>query len=157
MNSDSCWAKLRNRSLQEQIAAITPAYLENVHRDRKRGDWFASETQPLLGVDVDKIPFAKEGGYQIYRGDHPPPVLILRLGNLNSVVREAIQEFLEISDFKLVPENIGLQKRYSALYKKFLDEIVHPQAYLDEIYRSGYVNHFYTPQEAQAFRTKWTQ
>ena len=147
--------ELRKKSPQEQVALIMPIYLKDPYFIPGRKDWFASEMRPLLGLDVYKTPFAKERGYQVYVGEHPP-VLILKLEKLASVAREAVQGFLGIPDFELVPAaNTAAEAGYATAYEKFLERLVLPQPYLDEIYAARYVNHFYTKAEIRNFRKRW--
>jgi hypothetical protein len=122
--------------------------------------WFDLELKPLFGIDVFSEPFPKEQGYCIYKSQKAV-LLVLRLESLEECVGEAFNEFLGIKDFRLVPFNTAEQKikipgtKYYALYEDFKREIHLSPAYLDKMYSSKLVKHFYTEEEIESFRQRW--
>ena len=117
-------------------------------------EFFDRELKGIFGVDVYASEFPKSRGYHIYRSTQAD-VLLIRLENLNTCAREAFKEFLGIDNFTLKSENVGLQKIYAPLYKKFLDSITWPESYLDKFYESKFMKHFYTQNEIKGFRENW--
>lgn len=116
--------------------------------------WLDTELKPVFGIDVFEYPFKLEQGYQIYQGDRAD-VLLLKLECLNEIVTESMEAFLSVKEFQLKPENIGADKDYAHIYRSFKQQIKLPEAYLDHMYGSKYVQHFYSQQEIDAFRAKW--
>jgi hypothetical protein len=98
--------------------------------------------------------FPKSKGYKIYEGDKVD-ILLIRLENLNQCAREAFKDFLNIDNFTLINTNIGSEKDYAPIYKKFRDAIALPDSYIDEMYNSKYARHFYTEAEINKFRARW--
>lgn len=116
--------------------------------------FFDRELKGVFGVDVFAEEFPKEIGYKIYKGERAH-VLLVRLENLNGAAQDALKEFLGLDRFVIVNKNIGSQKDYGDLYRRFLDTIVLPAAYLDKLYQSRFMQHFYTPDEIKRFELKW--
>ena len=154
-------SRLRYDSLDAVAAEVTRLFLENYLEDRaiERIDlnpltWFDSELQKVFGLDVYATEFDKARGYQIYDGERAR-LLLMRLEDLDRIHGEALKEFLDVESFTLVKANTGRAKAYSELYKTFLDNLVLPAEYVDELYASRYARHFYTEQEIQTFRGRW--
>ena len=119
-------------------------------------EFFEKELKEAFGVDVYASEFPKSRGYKIYQNTLAD-VLLIRLENLSSCAQEAFNEFLNINNFILKSENIGAQKIYAPLYKKFLQTITWPESYLDTFYESKFMKHFYTENEIEGFRDNWRQ
>ena len=62
---------------------------------------------------------------------------------------------MNIDEFTLVKSNIGDDKAYHGLYRGFLEFIVLPDSYIDKMYTSKYVRHFYSEEEIEAFKARW--
>lgn len=118
--------------------------------------WIDRELNGVLGIDVYATPFSREKGYEIY---HSPQadLLLIRLKDLNRCASQAICEFLGLDAFTLENANVAEDKAYVDVYRAFKAQITFPAAYLDRMYDSGFVRHFYSEAERQAFRAKWTQ
>ena len=117
-------------------------------------EFFDRELKEIFGVDVYVSEFPKTKGYNIYRSTRAD-VLLIRLEDLNARAGQAFNEFLNIDNFILKSENVGSQKIYAPLYKRFLQTITWPESYLDKFYESKFMNHFYTENEIKGFRKKW--
>jgi Putative capsular polysaccharide synthesis protein. len=116
--------------------------------------WFDCELKCVFDVDVFTCEFPKTRGYKIYEAPRAS-VLLLRVESLNECASDAFKEYLDIEGFNIINANVGNEKRYSVIYQKFLDSIVLPKPYINRIYNSKYVRHFYTDQEIDAFKAKW--
>lgn len=117
-------------------------------------EYFDREFKGMLNFDIYASAFPKSKGYQIYE-DERFDVLLIRLEDLNNCARTAFKEFLDMENFNLSAQNIGSRKSYNAIYKSFLKNVNLPLAYLDQMYRSKYAQHFYTPEEIENYRKKW--
>jgi len=116
--------------------------------------FFDREFKGVLGIDVFASEFPKSTGYQIYKDKHAE-VLLIRLEDLNKCIEDAFREFLDIEHFTTVNKNIGDKKKYREIYRRFLDSIVLPESYVDMMYNSKYMQHFYSLEEINRFREKW--
>ena len=117
-------------------------------------NWFDLEMKPLFGVDVFATEFPKERGFKIYRGELAN-VLLLKLEKLRDCAQDAFDEFLGLEDFKLERANEAADKWYAELYREFKQEVSLPHAYADQLYKSRFMEHFYTGAEIEAFRRQW--
>ena len=117
-------------------------------------DFFDRELNNVFGIDVYASAFPKSVGYKIYAGEKAD-ALIIKLENLNQCAQRAFKEFFDFDGVNLVPGNIGSQKTYAALYSKFKDDIKLPASYINRMYQSKYVRHFYSNAEVEALRSKW--
>jgi hypothetical protein len=117
--------------------------------------WIDRELSGVLGIDVYATPFPRDQGYAIY---HSPQadLLLIRLQDLNRCASRAIQEFLHLDTFSLANANVGEDKAYVDVYRAFKAQIVFPTSYLDRMYNTDFVRHFYSEAERQELRARWT-
>ncbi|MCI0558844.1 MAG: putative capsular polysaccharide synthesis family protein, partial [Nitrososphaera sp.] len=118
--------------------------------------WFDTELKTVFGIDVFSSDFPKSTGYKIYEGLQAD-ILLLRLESLKSCSGDAFKDFLNIDDFTLRPTNISEGKDYYPTYREFLDSVVLPPAYIDKMYESKYTKHFYTEDEIDIFKARWSK
>lgn len=117
--------------------------------------WFDSELKANFNFDIFAHPFNQEMGYQIYDSDNESKILCLKLEALDHSASKAINEFMGIENFLPKKANVGNQKNYSILYKKFKSTLKLPSDFIEEIYGSDHVKHFYSSQEIDGFRQVW--
>jgi hypothetical protein len=118
--------------------------------------WLDEELKAMLGVDVYATPFPKTKGYQIYQGEMAD-ILLIKLEMLNQCAQDAFKEFLGIDAFVPPRDNVASDKEYARIYKDFLQSLALPVSYLDTMYRSKFVNHFYSNEEIHRFLAKWSK
>lgn len=119
-------------------------------------DWFQSQLEPVFGIDVFATPFDAAEGYANYEAKRAK-LLLIRLENLTACGETAICEFLGLDHFELVTSNVGRQKRYHELYAEFEQTVTLPASYLARMYDSRLARHFYTDEEIEGFRRRWTK
>ena len=137
----------------DEVDALFNLFFEKLRHDTPLV-FFDYELKGAFGLDVYAEQFPKSIGYKIYQ-NNLADVLLIRLEDLDSCARQAFKEFLDIQDFALKEENIGANKNYAELYKKFTETINLPESYLDKFYQSKFMRHFYTEQEIISFREHW--
>ncbi|CCQ70869.1 Capsular polysaccharide synthesis enzyme CpsE [Crocosphaera watsonii WH 0402] len=76
---------------------------------------------------------------------------------MQNCLQDAFSEFLGIDNFRLSNKNQAKQKTYFEVYSDFLNSIVLPQSYIDKMYSSKYMKHFYSQNEIDKFREKWSK
>ena len=116
--------------------------------------FFDQEIKGVLGLDVYATPFPTSQGYTIYETEWAD-ILLIRVEDLNTCAPAAFQEFLGLDSFDLINENVGSEKPYASLYKQFREARLLPESYLDRMYSTQYMKHFYTDQEIAGFRSRW--
>lgn len=116
--------------------------------------WFDRELNPVLGIDVFAEPFPKAQGYQIYQGPFAD-LLLLKLEQMDECAGIAFAEFLGLDNFALVKTNVAEEKEYAAAYDEFKQRIALSPAYLQRMYGSRFVQHFYSDAEIDALCAKW--
>jgi hypothetical protein len=117
--------------------------------------WFDDEIRTFFGVDVLEGRFLHQKGYQTYAAPRAD-VLLLRLEDLSQRAPEAFHEFLGIEDVELGTKNVGSEKYYADIYRRFLRQISFPEPLLDRIYGSRMMPTLYSPGELAAFRCRWS-
>ncbi len=116
--------------------------------------WLDTELRPALGIDVFREPFPTGRGYRIYSGTRAR-LLLFRLEDMDRCAGPAVEEFLGVRGFTLLPRNVASEKGYASLYRRFLDSLVLPDEYLDRMYGSRFSRHFYSEQELATFKNRW--
>lgn len=147
--------KIQTDNMETVLDELKIFFLEEFPNHDVPLSWFDLEVKSTFGIDVLAMPFDTEKGYQIYEGKQAD-ILVLKLEALNQVAAEAFNTFLGIKDFEIKPENIGADKSYAQCYKLFKKTLSLPESYLNKMYSSKYVNHFYSEREISAFREQQT-
>ena len=116
--------------------------------------FFDRELKGVFDIDVFSSEFPISKGYAIYEGNKAD-VLLIRLENLNECAQDAFKEFLNIDNFTLINTNTAAEKTYDPVYRKFKNNIALPDSYIDKLYNSKYMRHFYSKAETEEFRKRW--
>ena len=140
----------------EVLEHLTTAFLQRFDEHHFPATWFDRELRDPFGLDVYGTPFPTLRGYDILEGGRAR-VLAIRLEDLDGVVADAFDDFLDIQDIQLLKANVGKSKDYGDVYRDFARRVTLPDAYLDRMYSSTYAQHFYTPDEVARFRARWTR
>ena len=140
-------------SESEKLEKATVAFFDKFPHDLT-SRWLDNKLRPVIDIDVYKKPFPVDKGYEIYESKRFR-LLLIRLESLKDCYAPAFQAFLGISDIPLLSGNIGEEKRYAELYRNFLRETTFPPSYIESMYSSKYMRHFYTNEEIAAYRKRW--
>lgn len=143
----------RYRAGELGIDTVISTFLDQFDHDHVL-HWLDVELQQALGINVFAKEFPQEKGYQIYQGD-TCELLLLKLENLNACAGEAFANFLGIHNFNLVKANVADEKEYAGAYQQLKDRLILPDWYVQEMYSSKYMQHFYTRAEIAAFAARW--
>jgi hypothetical protein len=127
--------------------------LDFLHKAQDR--WHDGQLKALFGIDVFATTFPKDIGYKIYLDSPRTPLLLIRLENLNECARQAMRDFLGLEDFQIVNANVGEEKDYAELYKAFKEKPL-PIDYVQSLYDTKFMRHFYKDAEIEKFMQKWT-
>jgi hypothetical protein len=68
----------------------------------------------------------------------------------------AIAGFLGLDEFEIVRSNVRSEKPTGKKYEEFKKRIRMPPALLDRIYDSKFARHFYSNEERDLFRKRWS-
>ncbi|WP_431800859.1 putative capsular polysaccharide synthesis family protein [Halobacillus andaensis] len=118
-------------------------------------NWFDNEFKRTWHIDVYNYPFHKEEGYTVIEKGNVE-VLLLTMEKLNEA-EQIIRGFLDMEEFTLTNENMGEQKWYQSVYKEFKQKIQPSEEYLNALYDSKYMKHFYTNDEVETFKGKYRE
>jgi len=117
--------------------------------------WLDAEIKTNFGIDVFQEPFPVHQGYTVIsRGE--TSLLVLRCEMDDRTKAQAIAEFLGLDEFEIVRSNVGSDKRYASRYAEFKRRIRIPPTLLDQMYDSKYARHFYSREEREQFRARWS-
>ena len=140
-------------------------YLDK-RRHLRQLDWFETEFYETLGVDVFQYPFDQEKGSLQIQHDNLQ-ILIMRTELDDEQKSRLVSNFLGLTNFKMAkagekvstkdsaPGMPGEQTKYGNLYKAFKQKVTLPEQYLDEIFGSRHVQHFFPPDEILAMKDRY--
>jgi hypothetical protein len=116
-------------------------------------DWFDLEFFKTFKVNVYDYNFNKDAGYSIINNGNVD-IMIIKMEKLSDLEKE-VGDFLGLENFKLATNNRGGQKWYGPLYEKFKKEFKPDENFIDNLYTTKYMKHFYTENEIADFKDKW--
>jgi len=144
-----------NRSDFKDVKELINIFLEKYNHEVPL-TWFDQELKSVFEIDIYSTDFPKEKGYQIYAQGNIN-ILIIKVEKINEIACDAFKEFLSINNFTLIAANRADEKQYKAIYKEFIETINLPNSYIDRMYESKYVKHFYNREEIELMRAKWSK
>ena len=116
--------------------------------------WFDIELKQTLGIDVYKYEFPKkEGALIINEGKYK--ILVMRHDIDDGLKTRYLENLLSTNNLILKRGNIGAEKPYKHVYKKFIDNVSLPETYLTEMLDSKYARHFFDKCELDLLKAKW--
>ncbi|KGK91262.1 hypothetical protein DP73_04685 [Desulfosporosinus sp. HMP52] len=116
-------------------------------------NWFDKEFLRATKINVYEYPFDADLGYCIIN-KNGLSILILQMEKMNAL-EKVIGEFVGAENFKLINDNNGTNKWYGPVYKDFKYKVCFSEEYIDSLYNSKYMKHFYSDKEIKQFRTKY--
>jgi len=137
---------------QNATSSIAESFFEKFNNDYTL-DWFDTEWFPTIGVDVYKYDFNKEAGYSIIK-EKNIECLIIKLEKLDEL-EAVIADFVGNDQFKLLNSNISTEKWYNSVYQDFKNNVKLSPEFIDRMYSSKLVQHFYSSKEIDGFRSKY--
>jgi hypothetical protein len=118
--------------------------------------WYDEKVKKLFGIDVYAEPFPKEEGWIIIKNANVE-LLLMKAEISDEKKTLLVKEFTGVKDFRLMPSNVSEDKDYATLYSEFKKAIQFPAGYLDSLYNSSLMQHFYTAAEIEKMRQKWSK
>jgi hypothetical protein len=140
------------------MSEITQCYFQKFHEHSYPLTWFDDEMKKVFGIDVFSANVSPSQDHRVFvykREDLD--LLVMRTEDIDYVARDAVQEFLEIKDFRLKQSNLSREKQYSQVYDDFTKSVKFPEEYLAKMYESNYVTYFYGLEEIERFRVRWSR
>ncbi|MDH3752620.1 MAG: putative capsular polysaccharide synthesis family protein [Acidimicrobiia bacterium] len=116
--------------------------------------FFTGEFIPVWGFDPLDHPFSPADGYAIMSGARAR-TLVLRVEDLDRVAGPAISELVGLTTGPAEKANRAADKPYRDVHSAVIERIRIPEAYIDRMYSSPYVRHFYAAAELDELRTRW--
>lgn len=124
--------------------------------EQKEFQWFDSQMKRYFKIDVFEYPFDQEKGYSIIKEGNIE-LLLMKLEKLDEL-EDVIGSFLNIKQFRLCNDNIGIEKPYRFAYREFKENFVISKKRLEDIYiRNDYMKHFYSEQECNELYSRWSK
>ncbi|MBN2521819.1 MAG: hypothetical protein JXB24_01030 [Bacteroidales bacterium] len=112
--------------------------------------WFDDEFKKSTGIDIYKHDFNKKEGFARFSCDGAD-IMVARMENLDTLANE-LSDFLGIPDFVVSETNTGSRKWYSEVYREFKDKIQFNEEYIDGLYKSRFMEYFYSEKEILNFK-----
>ena len=117
--------------------------------------WLDAEVKTNFGIDVYAYPFPVEQGYTVISRENTS-LMVLRCELEDRKKERAIADFLGLDEFEIVRSNVRSEKSTGQTYAEFKRRIRIPPALLDRMYDSKFARHFYSGEERDLFRKRWS-
>lgn len=137
----------------EAVTTLTTLFLERFDEHDVPARWFDDELGAVFGIDVFAAPFPERGWSQhtAARAD----VVVVKLERLAEVGDDAFRALLGAPYVEVPDVNVGSDKGYGELYRRFVAAVRLPPAYLDRVYGTRFARHFYTDEERARLTDRW--
>ena len=117
--------------------------------------WLDAEVKTHFDIDIFKHPFPIEMGYTSISQANVS-LLILRCDLDDRAKAQAIADFIGLDEFEIVRSNVSSEKSYASQYTQFKQRIKIPPDLLEQMYDSKFARHFYSREERELFRERWS-
>jgi hypothetical protein len=117
--------------------------------------WLDAEVKTHFGIDIFQHPFPIERGYTAISHDNVS-LLVLRCDLDDRTKAQAIADFIGLDKFEILRSNVASDKNYASPYSMFKQRIKLPPALLDQMYDSKFARHFFSREERELFRKRWS-
>jgi Putative capsular polysaccharide synthesis protein len=139
------------------VPDITEVFFEKFHEHDLPLTWFDEEMKYVFGIDVFSADLSRFVDNRVFIYKHGDiDLLVLKTEDINYVAHEAVQKFLQITDFRVKQAHLSTEQHYSRVYEDFTKTAKLPNKYLATMYESKYVKYFYTSKEIAHFRARWS-
>jgi hypothetical protein len=148
--------KYYDRHPQTFDPRMIKAFTENYPFHDTPITWFERELIPFLDFNIYEHPFDREAGFTIY--DTPyAQLLLLKTEQLTEVGAEAFSTLFEKPCDEIVHRSHGSKRFSGGAFRDFHDRAKFSKEYLDRMYDNDHVRYFYTEEEIEDFRKKWSK
>lgn len=141
---------------EDRSREMMSLFLDDFDKHMLPVEWFDRHMKPSFDIDVYDEAFDPDLGYRIYENDRAR-LLLIRLEDLRQSAGPALKAFMGIEEVALLPANISGDKDYAREYRLFKDHIRLTEHYIDSLYETRYMRHFYSDAEIARLRKKWGQ
>lgn len=114
--------------------------------------WFDREFRKQLGINVFRTPFDKVNRYV-----RTEQFLIMRTDLDDEAKSRVLEAATGIFPIEVGRRNVGAnKKRYHGVYEGVRGNLRFPAEFVDSIYETPFARHFWTTEELDRFRVRWT-
>lgn len=135
------------------VAELRAAFGDRL--DRLALHWFETHLEASLGIDVYQHEFDPEVGHA-WITTPAVRLLLLRCEDLARAGSPLAELIGRPAALDVGTANVGAEKPYGDLYRRFLAALSPTDRQLDLAYGSRLVQHFYGADEIDRFRARWT-
>lgn len=145
-------SKKNNRS-EMDIKAVLDRCMNLYVNQKMALEWFDDELKKVTGIDVFSKKFNRELGVEIYK-NNKVELLMLTAEKL-SANYDSVANFTGITGGELINSNSSSKKWYSSLYVEYKNNYEPERDWINKVYKSHCVKHFYTDADIEVFKSKW--
>lgn len=145
-----------NLSIDIEMASnILSKSLENNVGD-KFEKWFKKEIESSFSINVFMKSFDHSANFMIFRNGRYN-LLLMKMETMDKIFSKAISKLFSTSiSIYLKRDNVGEKKYYSSDYSELKRHIKIDNKILKEVINSRYMKHFYSENEINYFKNKWS-
>lgn len=119
-------------------------------------NFFEEEFEKKMSIPILSLPFDKERGYSEYKISDQVELAVYQLEKLNQLYPDIIS-FLKLKEgTKPIKDHDSGSKFYHQYYQQAVKEIKFDKDYFDWSYDSVFAKHFYTDEQIEQFKKRWS-
>lgn len=117
-------------------------------------NWLEKEVAQVFEIDLLSRPFDPEEGFCVCNTSRGQ-LLLLRREDITTRGPQIIESFLGLSNLQISCEGIDIPEKIRPLYDDFRASARWPEDFINQVYASRAVLHFYSAEELKQFKAKW--
>ncbi len=118
--------------------------------------WFDRELRGVLDIDIYSEALDLTGG-QFSFTNNGIEVLGIKFESLSTIIEPALRRFTNDNSLTVTEKNVSRQKAHGTLFERVIESIDLPAEFLDLQYSHQFSRFFYTPDELENFKERWTR
>lgn len=145
--------KIEDVSLQTLLDNFMRLFEREYEHPLVPGYFMTEELGKNMGIDVYQPPFPRENGVGIIE-EKNISLLLMKLEIPDERKAEGMSTWMGRS-IDIIRWNTADQEGYGEVYAEFKRQVRFPYRYAEAMYKSAYMQHFYTPAERAKFWQRW--
>lgn len=144
-----------DKSTAESLVKIFHEQYLGQNRHQRIIKWYEEELGKFLGLNIRQFPSPAESGYIVFK-QGVYECLLMNSNLPDKDKSRIIADFLGVQGLEIKKLNVIKEEETARLYEGFKNQLKIDLFYLQQIYSTEFVKHFFNKEEVDKFIKKWS-